>query len=131
LWRALARRRGAALGLGFLVLLALAAYFAPLLANNKPLYIRYDGKMHFTALRDLFPGNLLLSPDAVSLRLQADPDWLLNQKILPDPKVGRVLLPLVPYSALQQRLNDVNAAPSPKDKHYFGCDDNGGTCYPE
>jgi peptide/nickel transport system permease protein len=107
------------------VSLAAVAYLAPILANNKPLYIRYDGTMHFTALRDLFPGNLLLSPDAVSLRLQADPDWLLNQKILPDPKVGRVLLPPVPYSALQQRLDDVNAAPSPKDRHYFGCDDNG------
>jgi len=125
LWRVLARRRGAALGLLFLILLGLTAYFAPLLANNKPLFIRYDGKTHFTALRDLFPGNLLLSPDAVSLRLQADPDWLLNLKVLPDPKVGRLLLPPVPYSPLQQRLDDVSAAPAWSSKHFFGCDDNG------
>jgi peptide/nickel transport system permease protein len=124
-FRALARRRGAALGLGFLTLLALAAYFAPLLANNKPLFIEYDGKAHFTAFRDLFPVNLLFRPDAVSLRLQADPDWLLSLKILPDPKVGRFLLPPVPYSPLQQRLDDVSAAPSVQSKHYFGCDDNG------
>jgi len=124
-WRALGRRKGAALGLGFLVLLALAAFFAPLLANNKPLFIEYDGKAYFTAFRDLFPGNLLFRPDAVSLRLQADPDWLLNLKVLPDPKVGRFILPPVPYAPLQQRLDDVSAAPSVKSKHYFGCDDNG------
>jgi peptide/nickel transport system permease protein len=107
------------------VLLASVAYFAPLLANNKPLFIQYDGKPHFTAWRDLFPANLLLPPDAVSLRLQADPDWLLNLKILPDLKVGRCFLPPVPYSPLQQRLDDVSAAPAVHSQHYFGCDDNG------
>jgi len=125
LWRALARRRGAALGLLFLILLGLTAYLAPVLANNKPLYIRYDGKTHFTAFRDLFPAILLLRPDPVSLRLQQDPDWLINLATLPDPKVGRVMLPPVPYGPLQQRLDDVNSGPSARTRHYFGCDDNG------
>jgi peptide/nickel transport system permease protein len=121
-WR---KRKGALAGAAFLLLLALVSYFAPLLANNKPLYIRFDGHAHFTAFRDLFPFDKILAPDAVSLRLQQDPDWLLGLETLPDPKVGRVLLPPVPYGPLQQRLDDVNAAPSTKSRHYFGCDDNG------
>ncbi len=120
-----ARRRGAALGLAFLLLLALAAYFAPLLANNEPLFIRYEGVAHFPAFRGLFPLNRLLKRDAVSLRLVADPDWLLNQRALPDPKVSSVLLPPVPFSPLQQRLGEVNTPPSWSTGHYFGCDDSG------
>ena len=123
--KGMARRKGAALGLGFLLLLCLAAYFAPVLANNKPLFIRYDGRVHFTAFRDLFPLGLVLGKDPVSLRLQQDPDWLLNLKSIPDPRVGAVVLPPVPYAPLQQRLDDTNAPPSVGSRHYFGCDDNG------
>lgn len=123
--RGLRKHRGAVAGAAFLLFLALTAYLAPILANNKPLYVRYDGITHFTAFRDLFPVVLLLPPDPVSLRLLHDPDWLLNLAVLPDPKVGRVVLPPVPYGPLQQRLDDVNAGPSVLTRHYFGCDDNG------
>ncbi len=124
-WQRILHRRGAVAGGVFLAGLVLVAYLAPLLANNEPLYIRYDGKAHFTAFRGLFPFDKLLGPDAVALKLQQDPDWLLGLSTLPDPKVGRVILPPVPYAPLQQRLDDVNAAPSAATKHYFGCDDNG------
>lgn len=112
-------------GLAFVLLMALLAWLAPILANNKPLAIRYDGTLRFPAARDLFPVKYLLGPDPISLRLQQDPDWLLNQETLPDPKVGRFLLPPVPYSPYQTRLDDVHAPPSAKSRHYFGCDDNG------
>lgn len=119
------RDRLAACGLAFVALLALLAWLAPVLANNKPLVVRYEGVLRFTALRDLFPFRYALAPDPVSLRLQQDPDWLMGLEDFPDPKVGTLLLPPVPYSPYQTRLDDVHAAPSREARHYFGCDDNG------
>jgi peptide/nickel transport system permease protein len=112
-------------GFAFVVLLALLAWLAPVLANNKPLVIRYGGELSFPAFRELFPLKYAFGPDAVSLRLQQDPDWLLNQGTMPDPRVGSLLLPPVPYSPYQTRLDDVHAPPCAQTRHYFGCDDNG------
>lgn len=129
LWGEARRRffkdRLASSGLAFVFLLALVAWLAPVLANNKPLGVRYEGTLHFTAFRDLFPFGAFLDADPITLRLQQDPDWLLNQGVLPDPKVGTLLLPPVPYSPYQTRLDDVHAPPSLKGRHYFGCDDSG------
>jgi peptide/nickel transport system permease protein len=121
----LLKRRGAAAGAAFIAGILALSYFAPVLANNKPLAIRYDGALRFTALRDLFPFRYWLKPDPVALRLQQDPDWLLNQKLLPDPKLGKFLLPPVPYSPYQTRLDDLHAKPSLATRHFFGCDDSG------
>jgi len=123
--RRLRASKGAMVGLVFVTLLAAAAYFAPLLANNKPLAIRYGGELSFTAFRDLFPFHLFLEKDAVSLRLQQNPDWLLDLETLPDPKVDTCILPPIPYSPFQARLYDVNAPPSLGSRHLFGCDDRG------
>ncbi len=124
-WRAFRRSRGAVAGAAFVVFTLLVAYLAPVLANNKPLVIKYDGRLCFPAFRDLFPASRLLPKDRVTLRLLQDPDWLLSQRALPDPKVGFFVLPPVPYSPLQTRLDDVHAGPSWSSRHYFGCDDSG------
>lgn len=124
-WRGFRRSRGAAAGAAFVALTLLVAYFAPLLANNKPLVMRYEGRICFPAFRDLFPASLLLSKDKVDLRLRRDPDWLLNQGTVRDPEVGGFILPPVPYSPLQTRLDDVHAPPSWASRHFFGCDDSG------
>ena len=125
LLKRLLRRKGAAAGAAFIAGMLVLSYLSPLLANNKPLVIRYDGVLRFTAFRDLFPFRLWLAPDPVALKLQQDPDWLLNQKLLKDPKVGTFLLPPVPYSPYQTRLDDLHAKPSLASRHYFGCDDSG------
>ena len=124
-WLRYGRSRSAVAGLAFVVLTLLVAYFAPLLANNKPLAIRYQGRLSFPAFRDLFPFRALLGVDAVSARLQRDPDWLLRPVSKPHPDVSFCLLPPVPYSPLQTRLGDVHRPPSLKERHFFGCDDAG------
>jgi peptide/nickel transport system permease protein len=124
-WRRFRRSPGALAGLLFVGLMLVVAYAAPLIANDRPLAIRYQGVWSFPAFRGLFPFNRLLSPDPVSLHLQRDPDWLLDARIRPDPQVGHCLLPPIPYSPYRTRLDDVNAPPSWGTGHYFGCDDSG------
>jgi len=125
LFRRLLREKGAALGAAFICAMLLLSYFAPVLANNKPLVITYDGVLRFTAFRDLFPFRFWLRPDSVALKLQQDPDWLLNQNLLKDPKIAALVLPPVPYSPYQTRLDDLHARPSLAPRHFFGCDDSG------
>ncbi len=124
-WASFRRRRAAVAGLGIIGALAALAWLAPLLANNAPLTLVYKGERRFPAFRQIFPASRLLAPDAVALKLQQDPDWLLNLETLPDPDVGAFTLPPVPYSPLQTRLDDVGAGPSRKTRHYCGCDDKG------
>lgn len=124
-WAAFRRKRAALAGFGVIAAFVLLAWLAPLLANNAPLTMFYKGERRFPAFRQLFPLNHLLAQDAVALKLQEDPDWLLNQPTLPDPEVGAFTLPPIPYSPLQTRLDDVGTGPSRQARHYCGCDDKG------
>lgn len=124
-WERFRRSPGAVAGLAFVVLMLVVAYAAPLLANNRPLAVRYEGAWAFPAFRSLFPFNRLLGLDAVSLRLQRDPDWLLERDRRAADGVGFCLLPPVPFSPYQTRLDDVNAPPSWGSRHFLGCDDSG------
>jgi len=128
-WRSAARRfrrRPAAVtGAAVILLFIVLAWLAPVLANNAPLTAVYQGARCFPAARQLFPFDRILKPDAIALRLEENPDWFLEQAELPDPDVASFVLPPVPYSPLQTRLDDVGAAPSAKSRHYCGCDDKG------
>lgn len=117
-------RRATVAAAAFVAAMAAISYLAPLLANNKPLVIRYEGRVHFTAFRDLAPFSFWLKPDSVSLRLQADPDWL-SGKGGDRSRVGFFLLPPVPFSPYQTSLDRVHLPPRPFSPHRLGCDDVG------
>lgn len=125
IWRRFLKNRGALAGLLCLACLAAASYCAPLIANNKPLVINYRGQVSFPAFRDLFPFRSMLARDAVSRRLQADPDWLIDRPKGVPGEVGFVLMPPDPYSPLQIRLEDVHRPPSLSKRHLLGCDGEG------
>ncbi len=117
--------RWARFGLLVIAATALCAWLAPVLANNAPLLARYEGRYHFTAFRQIFPFNHVLALDEIELKLRQNPDWLLEQGTQPDPGMAFFMLPPVPYSPLQTRLDDTGAPPSFKTRHYCGCDDKG------
>jgi peptide/nickel transport system permease protein len=104
--------------------LFIIAYFAPLIANSKPLVVSCKDGIHFSAFRDLYPFNKFLKPDSISLRLQEDPDWLRAKREDGD-NPGFFIRPPVPYSPLETRLDDISQAPNFSNRHFFGCDDNG------
>jgi peptide/nickel transport system permease protein len=104
--------------------MAVVSYLAPLLANNKPLLIRYEGRLHFTAFRDLPPFSFWLKPDAVALRLQADPDWLYGGAS-DRSRVDFAILPPVPFSPYQTSMDRLHLPPGLLSAHRLGCDDVG------
>lgn len=107
----------------FILTMALISYFAPLIANNKPLFCIYNEEVHFSAFRDLFPFNRYLKPDEISLQLQATPYFLENLR--KNGKIKNCIMPLSPYSPLETNIDDISSPPDLKKKHFFGCDDNG------
>lgn len=116
-------RKSSRFSLLFIAFLVFVAYFAPLIANSKPLVASYGGAVSFPAFRDLYPFSKVLKPDAITLKLQEDPDWLWAPAEGDSP--GFFLRPFCPYSYFETRLDDISIPPDFKKRRFFGCDDNG------
>lgn len=105
-WRQFRRRKLAMFSLGVLFVLLFVALFAPLLANDVPLYMVRDGE------RYVLPYYISYD-DLVNFEYDR---W--------EPGENDVALrPLVPYSPLAQSLRDRQDPPSAK--HWLGTDDRG------
>jgi len=129
-WRRFKRSKLSMLGLAIVVLFILLAWLAPVLANNKPIYVRWDGKAYFPALKDLAPiswfaalGGRRLSP--VEKALQFNPDLFLDPTDEELEHMESVVLPFIPYGPYQQRLDEIFLPPEGISRHFFGTDDNG------
>jgi len=105
--------------IGFLVLLALSADF---LANEKPLYCKYQGKTHFPVLKSY----------AVDLGLAKWPPELLNVR-WNELEYDSVLFPPIPYSpSNQDKYNGMFKSPTEEQRikskrwhHWLGTDQMG------
>ena len=85
-------------------LLILTAVFAPLLANNKPILMKWNGRLYFPFLFDY--------PELRDLDYQT-----INRT------QNLVIFPLIPYSPVENNLDESLLPPS--SKHWLGTDDNG------
>ena len=121
--KAIFRKASAKIAFSFIVLMIFLSYFAPIIANNKPLFCTYEGSIYFSAFKDLFPFNRLLKPDKISLKLQQNPFFI--EKAKKEGRIKNCILPLCPYSPYETNLDAISSPPNFKNKHYFGCDDNG------
>lgn len=117
------RSRSSKCAFFFIVTMILVSYFAPLIANNKPIFCVFEGKTRFSAFRDLFPFNRFLKPDDISLKLQANPYFIEDAK--KDGRIRKCILSPCPYSPFETNIDDISTPPDFKKKHFFGCDDNG------
>ncbi|MFQ5510272.1 MAG: ABC transporter permease [Candidatus Krumholzibacteriia bacterium] len=114
LWQRLRRDRFAMTGLYIVLLLCAVSYLAPTLANDKPLIMRYEGRLYFPAVAELFPLNKILRyPELRGV----DYDNLRD-----DPAIA-ILNPPVPYSPYETSLSERFQAPSRR--HWMGTDDLG------
>jgi peptide/nickel transport system permease protein len=121
-WRAVGRqfRRNRLAVAGVIVILCLfaIAVVADFVANDKPLAMRYEGRIHFPIFKDYTvrlgisrwqPAFLNISfKEFASTNLKPD-DW--------------VLFPPIPYSPNETHLDEKFQQPSPQ--HFFGTDDVG------
>ncbi len=106
-WRQFRRNRLALAGLFVVVFLFLVAVFAGLLANDRPLYMRYNGNSYFPALKDY--------PEFIHADFKAFAETL-------EPPDG-AWFPPVPYSYTEYSLEEVLEKPSKR--HLLGTDDRG------
>lgn len=121
--KAILRKTSAKIAFSFIVLMIFLSYFAPIIANNKPLFCIYEGSTYFSAFKDLFPFNRLLKPDEISLKLRQNPFFI--EKAKEEGRIKNCILPLCPYSPFETNFDFISSPPNFKNKHYFGCDDNG------
>lgn len=101
-----------ALGLAFFVSL-----FSEFIANDKPLWLRYQGHVYFPVAR-FYPGTLFGGPYAT------EPDYL---KLRDDPAFraagGTMVFPVIPYGPLRANLDLPGTPPhAPSRQHWLGTD---------
>jgi len=56
-WRRLRADRAAVVGLIVILAMFVLSYLAPMIANDKPIYVEWEGKSYFPAVAELFPLN--------------------------------------------------------------------------
>ncbi|UCG51615.1 MAG: ABC transporter permease [Candidatus Latescibacterota bacterium] len=113
-WRRLRRDRLAMISLYIIVILFLISCLAPVVANNKPLWMRWNDRDYFPAVVDLFPLKHI-----VKYRSLQSMDF---SELRDDASVRRVMPP-VPYSPFETNLREKLSHPSRR--HWMGTDDLG------
>jgi peptide/nickel transport system permease protein len=109
--RRLGRDRFAMMGFYSLVVLFAIAYLAPVIANDKPLVLHYEGRTYFPAVAELFPFSLFIHyPEFRSVDFQ----------MLRSDHTTSMIGPLVPYSPARSSLGEKLRPPSAR--HWMGTD---------
>lgn len=118
-WRRVRRNRRGVVGLFFVVLMCLVAFFSPLLATDQPIVCRHKGRLYFPAVVEL-------------LQSRGDARHWINKSLpfnLPqfeakadlDPNEFAIW-PLIPYHEYEQTPN---ALQPPSKEHWLGTDELG------
>ena len=111
IWNRLQTDRYAMLGLVVIGCLFLVSYLAPVIANNKPVAMRYEGRTYFPAVAELFPFSLVLDHAKLA--------GLDFSAVRDDPKIAQFKA-LVPYSPVETSLGEKLEPPS--GRHWMGTD---------
>ena len=114
IWRKFKRDKLAIAGLYVIAIMFVVSYLAPVLANNKPVFLRMDGRNYFPAVAELFPFNLFL--DYPELRV-------IDFSVLREDSSINGLMTLIPYSPYETSLAEIIDPPSLR--HWMGTDDLG------
>lgn len=110
------KRKLAVLGLWVTIFMVLVAVFAPLLANNRPIFFYHAGRAYFP----LFSGRERVGPFIWKELRKTNP--IVFQHVAPNG--GAIAIwPLVKYSPDEYNLLDYLSGPDAR--HWFGTDDNG------
>lgn len=113
-WRNFKGNRLAVMALWAIVLLFVFSYLSPILANNKPIAMRLNGRTYLPAVAELFPLKYLIRyPDLKSL----------DFKRLRKNDAVRRFMPPIPYSPYETSLSEKLEPPSRR--HWMGTDDLG------
>lgn len=102
------------LGLLIMLFLILVAFFAPVIANDSPYYLKMEGKTYYPVLSEIFPTKHFIKyPQFQDV----------NFKEIKLEKGDKIIFPPIPYSPTEYNL-DIPLA-SPNQDHLLGTDDQG------
>ena len=106
----------------FLLILGvyLASFALPVLANNMPLLVKYQGH-YYAPLMTFYPAS------AFGQNAIGEPDYrVLKEEFRQAGKGDWVLMPLYPFGPNEALLDQAGSPPHPPtSRHYFGTDDRG------
>jgi peptide/nickel transport system permease protein len=118
-WRRLRRNRRGMAGLVFVVFMCLVAFFSPLLATDQPIVCRYQGRLYFPAIVELFQSR------------KEGPHWIQKARPFNLPQfVAKADLnprdfaiwPMIPY---REREQTEHVLDPPTSRHWLGTDELG------
>jgi peptide/nickel transport system permease protein len=101
-------------GLVVILVMFIVSYFAPIIANNKPLVMQWQGRTYFPAVAELFPVKYFINYPSLHT---------VDYSELRDDRSVRRLMPPVPYSPFETKL--VEKLSPPSGRHWMGTDDLG------
>ena len=115
-WKEFSKNQLARLGLWMVLITFGIAFFAPLLANSEPYYVKVGDQVYFPILRAVFPTQYWVKyPDL-------PPETIQNSDFIKREDVEIVWAP-IPYSPSQYDLDSILSSPSWE--HIMGTDEQG------
>ena len=117
IWREFKKDKLAVIALWFIFLLFIIVIFSPLLANNKPIMIKYNGRYYFPIIKN-YPIFIKLDSE---FRTKFNSDFKEFVKSFSNDDFA--IFPPVPYSPTEISLPEMLKNPS--EKHLLGTDNKG------
>jgi peptide/nickel transport system permease protein len=113
-WRRFRRDKFAMAGLSIVVAMFFASYLAPLIANNKPIVMRWNDRLYYPAVAELVPFRWIVQYPEL---------YTLDFDDIKHDRSAALIMPVVPYSPISTSLDESFQPPS--HEHWMGTDNLG------
>lgn len=113
-WRRFRRDKFAMAGLLVVAVMFVVSYLAPLIANNKPLVMRWNDELYFPAVAELMPFRWFLKYPEL---------YTVDFEVVKRDRSVALLMPVVPFSPISTSLEETFLPPGAA--HWMGTDNLG------
>ena len=110
-WKRFRRDRYAMIGLLVIAILVVLSYLAPVIANNKPIVMQWQGEIYYPAIADIAP---------VRWFLKYPQFFTFDFEEIKHNSAIALVMPIIPYAPHATALDEIYLKPS--SRHIFGTD---------